>query len=295
LAAALGALTACNGNDDSSQSPTTEETSTITPPRPSCFARGTPVATPRGPVSIEELQIGDHVLAYDEREHRVVVAPVRSVARHPKRIAGALRASNGETLWVTPEHPIYLPAEDRYVPAGTLETGSRLLALTGAQETTSVIGLRYRAPEPTRPVTVYDLTVARFHNYFAGGLLVHNKPPCQSQCQCGGPCPELDARCLTVAVRLALGSTDAGSCAWDIPVVDGERAEPDRVDLEIVVGEEVVPSSNTSVEACSESGWFFDPAMATTIVACPELCARLRLEPLARVTALVGCHRPESG
>ena len=40
----------------------------------------------------------------------------------------------------------------------------------------SAVTIQSIQPE-TEPVPVFDLTVADCHNYFAGGVLAHNKPP----------------------------------------------------------------------------------------------------------------------
>jgi hypothetical protein len=103
---------------------------------------------------------------------------------------GELSLSSGTTLRVTTEHPFYLPERDAYVTAGELSAGARLLRWGGGQA--AVTGaLSFTAAQRE---TVYNITVAGPHNYFAGGVLVHNKSPpsfCDQyphDCQCSGAC-----------------------------------------------------------------------------------------------------------
>ena len=87
---------------------------------------------------------------------------------------GALPLSDGSVLRVTANHPIYLPDQQRYADAGELAGDERLLTLTASTQTSSVISGAFQA-SAADPVTVYNITVAGEHNYFAEGVLVHNK------------------------------------------------------------------------------------------------------------------------
>jgi hypothetical protein len=71
------------------------------------------------------------------------------------------------SLRATAEHPVR--ANGKWLPAGTLRGGERLLASTGEKT-------RAATPRPIdEPIDVYELVVDGPHNYFAGGVLVHNK------------------------------------------------------------------------------------------------------------------------
>ncbi|TKD11839.1 Hint domain-containing protein [Polyangium fumosum] len=133
----------------------------------SCFAAGTPVTTPRGEVPIERLRPGDAVIGYDVESSARRVLQVRRLAEREERPVATFRLSNGEELRVTAEHPIFVVGRG-YVRARALEIGDVLLGVDSAPVT-----LDARTDFDHR-TTVYDLSVDGLHNYFAGGVLVHN-------------------------------------------------------------------------------------------------------------------------
>jgi hypothetical protein len=122
------------------------------------------------------------VLGYDEGGHRVVESPVTAVFVHPDQHPGTLSTADGRVLRVTGEHPIYLADDGRYVPAADLAGDERLLALDARGNVQSSIASVLEPGASGGSETVYNITVAGVHNYFAEGVLVHNKsggaPPC---------------------------------------------------------------------------------------------------------------------
>lgn len=134
---------------------------------PSCFAAGTPVATPSGEVAIERLRPGDAVFGYDVEGASRRVLRVNRVAEREARPVATLLLSSGAELRVTAEHPIFVQGRG-YVHARALEIGDVLLGEDGAPVT-----LTARTDFDHR-TTVYDLSVDGLQNYFAGGVLVHN-------------------------------------------------------------------------------------------------------------------------
>jgi hypothetical protein len=175
-----------------------------------CFVAGTKISTPSGTTAIEALEIGDLVLAYDERAARVVVRPVTATFVHQDHPIGVLTTSDGRNLGVTANHPIYVPDEGRYADAGELRGDERLLGLHPGARITSTIAAGY-AIAPGALETVYNITVAGEHNYFAEGVLVHNKSG-------SGPVPE----CRPVSWS---GWCDWGGC------LDPNAPTPERVRL----------------------------------------------------------------
>ncbi len=140
-----------------------------------CFVAGTRIATPRGERSIEGLQVGDLVLAYDENQHRVVPRPVVSTMVYADIVPGRFSLTSGRSLGVTANHPFYLPDERRYVRADEVAGDARLLALNEANDVMSAVASGFQAGVDIIPTQVYNIEVAEHHNYFAEGVLVHNK------------------------------------------------------------------------------------------------------------------------
>lgn len=138
-----------------------------------CFAAGTPVTMADGSTRpIETITVGANVLAFDERQRKVVVGRVSEFLNHEAvAIHRAVVEDIREDLLLTTNHPFYsgggwhriedLPLRSElfhYDPSRREASPRRLLAL-----------------EPTgRTEPVYNLEVEEAHTYFAGGLLVHN-------------------------------------------------------------------------------------------------------------------------
>ena len=142
-----------------------------------CFGPGTRIDTPSGSIPIEQVRPGDEVWSYDLTSGRRMVATVVKTFIHHGKHVRTLSLEDGRALRTTDEHPFYLADENRFVPASELAAGTALLVRSGASfERRAVQSLgAYELTE----TTVYNLEVACFHNYFAEGVLVHNKtPPC---------------------------------------------------------------------------------------------------------------------
>ena len=96
--------------------------------QPSCFAEGTPIATPDGDRAIELLQVGDLVWAFDHDLDRRVARPVIAVHHHASAVVGRLVTGASHALHVTASHPIFAPRQGRYIDAEELSRGVPLLA-----------------------------------------------------------------------------------------------------------------------------------------------------------------------
>ena len=142
----------------------------------SCFVKGTLVDTPAGPRAIETLQVGEMVWSFSlERRERVarrVTAVLASNARETRRIEAGGRIIAG----VTPSHPFYDVGRGIYREARDLKVGD-LLAV-GEQIAPRAIERIEAAPLVEPAVPVFNLTIdGPESNYFAAGVLVHNKQP----------------------------------------------------------------------------------------------------------------------
>lgn len=184
----------------------------------SCFAAGTLISTPAGPVAIEEIRVGQVVYAFDEARAARVTSTVREVFVHEDTAFDQLVLSDGSVLGVTGEHPVYLPDLGRYVEARTLRSGDALLLLDERGE--SGPGFRRETVARGLPAaaasrgTVYNFAVERNENYFANGVLVHNKSPsCTTGC--------IPSSTMTITVRIARSGDGGGS----IKASGGGRSE----------------------------------------------------------------------
>jgi hypothetical protein len=138
-----------------------------------CFVAGTEVLTAEGLVSIEEIEPGDLVAAYDEATGETVFRRVE--ATHQRIDSPVLDLEwvdeGGErtSIGVTAEHPFHVEGRG-WTEAGSLAAGDRIRTLAGSPVVVSAL-----VPRQTRHVT-FNLTVADFATYFVtgDGVLVHN-------------------------------------------------------------------------------------------------------------------------
>jgi hypothetical protein len=127
-----------------------------------CVARGTTLSSPQGERKVEELSLGDSLWGYDLEAGRLVETRVERIDASTRADLIAIGGAR-----VTPEHPVFLggawaPASEAREGAIVLGEGGRAVALG-------------RVSSSPAPSLVFDLTVSAPHNFFAGGVLMHNK------------------------------------------------------------------------------------------------------------------------
>lgn len=130
-----------------------------------CLAGGSLITTSRGLVPIEEVRVSDHVMT--RLGWRAVVWS--GVSGHD-RIMVEVRTKTGRLVCCTPDHQIF--AAGQFMRADTLMNGDELVVITGVG-----IGIdQVHSVTLTREMEklVYDLTIDGVHEFFAGGVLVHN-------------------------------------------------------------------------------------------------------------------------
>ncbi len=136
----------------------------------SCFAAGTPVITEHGPKPIEEILLGDRVLAQDVETGEIAFKPVLKVTVRPPVELMKVVTEESE-LCCTMGHPFWVNSQD-WLYARELSAGMRLHSIDGSEEITAVedAGLKEQA---------YNLIVADFHTYFVGDdrVLSHDNTP----------------------------------------------------------------------------------------------------------------------
>lgn len=137
----------------------------------SSFAAGTMVQTQKSLKPIEQIRLGDKVLATDEKTGKTGYYPV--VAEFSRLAADAvLVITDDQLLETTAKHPFYVRGKG-WVKATDLQSGDELITRTGNSLVASV---RAR----TEKVKVYNIEVGQAHTYYIAedGFWNHN-PTCQ--------------------------------------------------------------------------------------------------------------------
>ncbi len=174
--------------------------------RKGCVSWGSMVDTPGGQVRAEEIQIGDLVTTLTPDG---TLGIGRVTATRQAKAHGLLSISlqDGRALWVTRDHPIGV-SDIEFVPAGQLAIGDRVR--TGDADSPIVSISRRRSK-----YRVIDLTVEPDENFFANGVLVHNKrlPP-------RPPTPTMPGRYVSIGTHTTIELTENGGRVF-IPRPDG--------------------------------------------------------------------------
>jgi hypothetical protein len=123
---------------------------------------------------IEAIQEGDWVLARSEFDPQGPLELKRVEEKFVRTAAVMELVIQGQAIKTTAEHPFYVPAQERFVPAGELQVGDQLVSSQGVLVPIESIS------DLNEITTVYNLRVADHHTYFVGGALwgcdvwVHN-------------------------------------------------------------------------------------------------------------------------
>jgi hypothetical protein len=140
-----------------------------------CFAAGTIVWTSHGAVPIEQVKVGDLVLAKDEQSGELVFRLVTAeiVTRQAALLDLSLEQEGREIrLRTTDEHPFWVEGRG-WMRADALVPGSMVDTLGGPA---TVLALSFTGER----TTVHNISVEGNQNYFVGadGVWVHNTQLC---------------------------------------------------------------------------------------------------------------------
>jgi len=139
-----------------------------------CFTAGTTVLTDKGEKPIEDIQIGDQVLAKNEKTGEVSYQEVEILFR--KTVEETYNITvNGEVITTTAEHPFWIVGKG-WVKAKDLLTGEQLVTNDNTQLDIQDIIVKKEHR------TVYNFRVKKDHTYFVSNLKVwtHNQDSCGS-------------------------------------------------------------------------------------------------------------------
>ena len=143
----------------------------------SCFAAGTPILTPEGSRSIEDLRVGDRVLSLPEDDPEGTPEP-RRVASVFESYGPLLElVVGGRSIRTTAEHPFWVVGRG-WRAAQQLVAGDVLMSHEKHPVAVEAVG---GGREPAR---VYNVEVEGYHTYFVGSALwdwtvwAHNSQDC---------------------------------------------------------------------------------------------------------------------
>lgn len=145
-----------------------EGTSEEEPIECDCFIAGTLVTTDKGPKPIEEIQVGDKVLAKDDKTGDIQFKNVNHLFKKETEITYTVKVGK-EKIITTPDHPFWI--KDRgWVEAEYLRTNDLLTTSSGQWLPIKDIVIEQQK------IIVYNFEVDEYHSYFVSNLdiWVHN-------------------------------------------------------------------------------------------------------------------------
>lgn len=127
---------------------------------------------------IQDVKVGDSVLAFDEKTGQVVPSKVKHLLIHPDWKEQAKIVVINGSIHATDNHPVYVNGQ--WKPAGKMKEGDIVHSLVTGElndSTSATISPVEVHSIEWRPGVdiVYNLEIADYHTYFAGGILVHNE------------------------------------------------------------------------------------------------------------------------
>jgi hypothetical protein len=134
-----------------------------------CFTAGTKVLTDEGEKNIEDIEVGDRVLAKNEETGEQAYKEVTVLHRNEKDTTYKLSVGN-QIIETTDNHPFWVDGKG-WVLAVDLRVGDELVQSNGNHLKIDSIEIVHHDEK----VKVYNFTVADFHTYFVSdlGIWVH--------------------------------------------------------------------------------------------------------------------------
>lgn len=135
-----------------------------------CFVAGTEISLLDDDVkNIEDVQVGEEVITYNEETGLHEVGVVGELKQHQVDSVIRLTLDNENVIVTTHEHPFFVEGKG-WVKAGELEPLDVCKKIDGGEALISSV------EELKETHTVYNLlSVSKNHNFYANGILVHNK------------------------------------------------------------------------------------------------------------------------
>jgi hypothetical protein len=136
-----------------------------------CLTENSFVTTPKGPLGIKNLEVGDTILSYDESTKQIEEDTVSHTIRYPQIKRDVYYIYTGwlnKRIEATSDHKFY--TQRGLVEAKDLT--NRDILIDQNLKNRRITNVK----KITRTEYVYDISVEKNHNYFVNGILVHNLP-----------------------------------------------------------------------------------------------------------------------
>ncbi|MFD0590074.1 polymorphic toxin-type HINT domain-containing protein [Paenibacillus sp. GCM10027627] len=153
-----------------------------------CFTAGTKVLTDEGEKNIEDIEVGDMVLAKDENNPDGELAYKEVTKLYRNQRDDIIKLYVGEqVIETTDNHPFWVEGKG-WMFADELQVGNKLQKADGS----NLIIDKIEFVKLDKPVTVYNFTVADFHTYYVTnlGIWVHNTKCSNSKLSSPNPLPK---------------------------------------------------------------------------------------------------------
>lgn len=135
-----------------------------------CFIAGTEISLANGDVkNIEDVAVGEKVLTYNEETKETEGGLVGDLKKHEVDSVIRVTLDNTNIIVTTAEHPFYV-VDGGWIKAGELQPLDVCLKEDGKESLISTVEVLDEKHE------VFNLlSISENHNFFANGILVHNK------------------------------------------------------------------------------------------------------------------------
>jgi hypothetical protein len=137
-----------------------------------CLVEGTKIKMADGTIkNIEDIKVGEKVLAYDIGQKKVIEQMVLKTSIHPDYRGGyyLIETESGHQLKATGNHPLYVG--DSYVLTSDLRPLDVLYILRNGE----IVSTRIKSISfISEPMSVYNFEIENDQNYFGNEILVHN-------------------------------------------------------------------------------------------------------------------------
>ena len=142
----------------------------------SCFPSGTKISLyewedgENNYINIEDILVGDKIKTFNLETGITELGEVGELKEHKVPTTLEITFDDNTELVTTPSHPLWCPVRKKWIPAGELLPSDFCINENGDEvQITTIDNLEGNH-------TVYNLlTVTPNHNFFANGILVHNK------------------------------------------------------------------------------------------------------------------------